>query len=118
MASKITINQLVGKFKQIKKRQVVAEKNILKKQMLMHNSFAKKLTPVDTGNLRKMWSTKIDGKNYISFNNVEYAKFVDQVYKHKGGRFTPGKFMNKRAYDIVNMNKNKIILSEFKRIFK
>lgn len=59
----------------------------------------KKLTPVDTGNLRKAWritDVKKDGDTYqvTIYNNADYADYVEfghRTIDHKN--WVPGKFM-------------------------
>ena len=59
----------------------------------------KKLTPVDTGNLRKAWritDVKKDGDSYqvTLYNNADYADYVEfghRTINHKN--WVPGKFM-------------------------
>ena len=59
----------------------------------------KKLTPVDTGNLRKAWritDVKKDGDTYqvTLYNNADYADYVEfghRTIDHKN--WVPGKFM-------------------------
>lgn len=60
---------------------------------------AKKLTPVDTGNLRRAWritDVKKDGDSYqvTLYNNSDYADYVEfghRTIDHKN--WVPGKFM-------------------------
>lgn len=51
-------------------------------------------TPVDTGNLRRGWNVANAGVMAIElFNNVEYAPFVENGHRTRGGGgWVPGQF--------------------------
>lgn len=110
--------QLIAKINQLRKDQPKVNERILKTFLALHNKNAKKLTPVDTGNLRNNWFMEVKQGDYISYNNVEYAPFQELGFKLKNGRFVHGKFMNKIAFDIVRMNESRIIKREYNKSFK
>lgn len=67
---------------------------------------AKKLTPVDTGNLRRHWFFRVDETGDIhirALNDAEYAAYVNNGHRIvKGGHtvgFAQGKHMVEKAID-------------------
>jgi hypothetical protein len=73
-------------------------------------SKVKRLTPVDTGNLRRTWQVsniKRNGKSFtIEFsNNTEYAPYIEYghrvVIHGKTVGFRPGKFMLRKTVDAL-----------------
>lgn len=83
---------------------------LAEKMMTLVREVAKENTPVDTGNLRKSWSTdnllltverrgnvytvSIENKAYNGRSNGGfYASFVEEGYHSRSGRFIPGRFM-------------------------
>lgn len=50
-------------------------------------------TPVDSGNLRRNWTTNIhkEGQNYVIelINQTEYASYVEYGHRQEPGRFVP-----------------------------
>ena len=83
---------------------------LAEKMMTMVREVAKKNTPVDTGNLRKSWSTdnllltverrgnvytvSIENKAYNARSNGGfYASFVEEGYHSRSGRWIPGHWM-------------------------
>lgn len=78
----------------------------LRKIMLELLAKVRKLTPVDTGLLRKSWKIKKGTVTERSaeaeiFNNVNYAASVEYgLYKsNKRGGFRRGRFMLKRSFE-------------------
>lgn len=83
---------------------------LAEKMMTMVREVAKVNTPIDTGNLRKSWSTdnllltveragdvytvSIENKAYNARGKGEfYASFVEEGYRTKSGRWIPGHWM-------------------------
>lgn len=84
---------------------------LAEKMMTLVREVAKENTPVDTGNLRKSWSTdnllltvERRGNEYtVSIENKAlnrrygsndfYASFVEEGYHTRDGQFIPGRFM-------------------------
>lgn len=55
-------------------------------------SYAKKLCPVDTGNLRNsITHQQYDDNTEVIGTNVEYAPYVELGHHTKSGSFVPGK---------------------------
>lgn len=84
--------------------------DLAKKMMEMVREVAKENTPVDTGNLRKSWSTdnlflevvKTGNVYTVSIENKAYnargdggfyASFVEEGYHSRSGRWIPGHWM-------------------------
>ena len=67
----------------------------------------KKNTPVDTGNLRRGWVS--EGSSYVAgswqvklANHVEYAYFVENGHRTKGGNgWVPGQFFMKSSTETI-----------------
>ena len=86
---------------------------LAEKMMTLVREVAKENTPIDTGNLRKSWSTdnllltverrgnvytvSIENKalNLRYGSNDFYASFVEEGYHTRDGQFIPGRFMMK-----------------------
>lgn len=85
---------------------------LAQKMMEMVREVAKENTPIDTGNLRKSWSTdnlylevvrqgdtytvSIENKAYNARGNGGfYASFVEEGYHSRSGRWIPGHWMMK-----------------------
>ena len=85
---------------------------LARKMMEMVREVAKERTPIDTGNLRKSWSTdnlflevvrvgntytvSIENKAYNARGNGGfYASFVEEGYHSRSGRWIPGHWMMK-----------------------
>ena len=85
---------------------------LAEKMMTMVREVAKVNTPIDTGNLRKSWSTdnlylevvrqgdtytvSIENKAYNARGNGGfYASFVEEGYHSRSGRWIPGHWMMK-----------------------
>ena len=85
---------------------------LARKMMGMVREVAKENTPIDTGNLRKSWSTDNlylevvkQGNTYtVSIENKAYnargdggfyASFVEEGYQSRSGRWIPGHWMMK-----------------------
>lgn len=83
---------------------------LARKMMEMVREVAKERTPIDTGNLRKSWSTdnlflevvrsgntytvSIENKAYNARGNGGfYASFVEEGYHSRSGRWIPGHWM-------------------------
>lgn len=83
---------------------------LAEKMMTLVREVAKENTPVDTGNLRKSWSTdnllltverrgneytvSIENKAYNARGNGGfYASFVEEGYHSRSGRWIPGHWM-------------------------
>ena len=83
---------------------------LAEKMMTLVREVAKENTPVDTGNLRKSWSTdnllltverkgnvytvSIENKAYNARSNGGfYASFVEEGYHSRSGRWIPGHWM-------------------------
>ena len=84
---------------------------LAEKMMTLVREVAKENTPIDTGNLRKSWSTdnllltverrgnvytvsienKAENRKYG--NSGFYASFVEEGYHTRDGQFIPGRFM-------------------------
>lgn len=123
-------DKLLLKLKLFKKEKRKVSRRIVKKIGSLHNKWAKKYTPVDTGKLRgktgskEGWlltPVKKTGNKFeiISYNNVEYAPFQEEGFMHyKAKRFIPGKWMNRRAFYVVNEWKNTIARDEFGKMFR
>ena len=86
--------------------------DLARKMMEMVREVAKENTPIDTGNLRKSWSTDNlylevvrQGNTYtVSIENKAYnargdggfyASFVEEGYHSRSGRWIPGHWMMK-----------------------
>lgn len=84
---------------------------LAQKMMELVREVAKENTPIDTGNLRKSWSTdnlflevvksgntytvSIENKAYNARGGAGefYASFVEEGYHSRSGRWIPGRFM-------------------------
>jgi len=84
---------------------------LAKKMMELVREVAKENTPIDTGNLRKSWSTdnlflevvKVGNTYTVSIENKAYnarggagefyASFVEEGYHSRSGRWIPGHWM-------------------------
>lgn len=94
--------------------------NVLKKLGLKLLAKVKKLTPVDTGLLRKSWFltkpkiTSFNAEIEIK-NNVKYAAAQEYGFLHKGGKFIQGKFMLKQGINQLNNEVKKIIGTEIQK---
>ena len=83
---------------------------LAEKMMTLVREVAKENTPVDTGNLRKSWSTDnllltVERKGNVYTVSIEnkaqngrskmeyYASFVEEGYRAKNGRWIPGHWM-------------------------
>jgi hypothetical protein len=83
---------------------------LAQKMMELVREVAKENTPIDTGNLRKSWSTdnlflevvktgnvytvSIENKAYNALGKGEfYASFVEEGYHSRSGRWIPGHWM-------------------------
>ena len=66
--------------------------------ILLRNT--KKLTPVDTGQLRSSWELE-KGDLYVKvYNNVEYAQFVEFGHRTRGGKsYVEGVYMLKTSFE-------------------
>lgn len=73
-------------------------KEFLGKQGLAVERKARKLTPVDSGTLRRGWTTKWLGHGkVIVFNPVSYASHVNYGHKTKNGGYVSGRYMLDKA---------------------
>ena len=87
---------------------------LAQKMMEMVREVAKENTPIDTGNLRKSWSTdnlylevvrqgntytvSIENKAYNARGNGGfYASFVEEGYHSRSGRWIPGHWKSRRG---------------------
>lgn len=98
-------------------------------QGIFHNiglqalSKVRKLTPVDTGNLRAKWHAnepKIsDEEITIEIkNNAEYAAPVEYGHRTRGGGFVQGRFMLRRAFDEIERSANLVLENAIARFVK
>jgi HK97 gp10 family phage protein len=84
-----------------------------------------RLTPVDTGNLRKNWSVsrKVEkvGNTYSKelYNNTEYAPYVEYGHRTVGGKgWVNGRFMLKKARDNFDKSVDSIVEKELDKFYK
>lgn len=79
----------------------------------------KRLTPVDTGTLRRMWriSKPQNGKITI-FNITNYGYFVEKGRRTKKGGFVTGRFMLTRTMKNIEKKAISIIEQEIQKIIK
>lgn len=94
--------------------------HLLKQLGLRLLARVKRLTPVDTGLLRKSWfleNPKVQGsKSYIEIkNNVKYGLPIEEGRKTKGGGFVAGRFMLKKGMNEINREAPRIIESEIQK---
>ena len=87
----------------------------------------KKNTPVDTGNLRRGWVS--EGSSYVAgswqvklANHVEYAYFVENGHRTKGGNgWVPGQFFMKSSTETIKRQLPELIdpaLYVFREMFE
>jgi len=94
---------LLDSFKQVQKQHEAFLRKFLTEMGMRALAQTKKLTPVDTGNLRNRWELsqvyrKGDSLYIVLFNPVEYASFVEDGHMQRA-RFVPGSFLgNKFEY--------------------
>lgn len=89
---------LLDSFKQVQKQYEAFLRKFLTEMGMRALAQTKKLTPVDTGNLRNRWELsqvyrKGDSLYIVLFNPVEYANFVEDGHMQRA-RFVPGKWVN------------------------
>jgi hypothetical protein len=91
------MQELLDGFKGLQKQYEAFLRNFLKEMGMRALAQTKKLTPVDTGNLRNRWELsqvyrKGDSLYIVLFNPVEYASFVEEGHmQHR--RFLPIKYL-------------------------
>ncbi len=84
---------------------------------------AKRKTPVDTGTLRRGWSKDPAKKNGKIFsvevsNNVEYAQFLEEGHRKRGGGFKPGEHMLQQSVDAIEKDFHKKVAKGFEEKMK
>ena len=89
--------ELLKNFKQVQKQHEKFIRDFLKQMGMRCLAQTKKLTPVDTGNLRNRWELsevfrRGDELYVVLFNPVEYASFVEDGHMQRN-RFVPGSFL-------------------------
>lgn len=88
---------LLDSFKEVQKQHEAFLRKFLTEMGMRALAQTKKLTPVDTGNLRNRWELsqvyrKGDSLYIVLFNPVEYASFVEDGHMQRA-RFVPGSFL-------------------------
>ena len=76
--------------------------NLIKKHGVFLFVNTKKLTPVDTGELRRSWQLKYKkGDLYIRlYNNKEYGLYVEYGHRTRGGKsYIEGAYMLKKTFE-------------------
>ena len=76
--------------------------NLIKKHGVFLFVNTKKLTPVDTGELRRSWQLKYKkGDLYIRlYNNTEYGLYVEYGHRTRGGKsYIEGAYMLKKTFE-------------------
>ena len=89
--------ELLENFKQVQKQHEKFIRDFLTEMGMRCLAQTKKLTPVDTGNLRNRWELsevfrRGDELYVVLFNPVEYASFVEDGHMQRN-RFVPGSFL-------------------------
>lgn len=88
---------LLDSFKEVQKQHEVFLRKFLTEMGMRALAQTKKLTPVDTGNLRNRWELsqvyrKGDSLYIVLFNPVEYASFVEDGHMQRR-RFLPIQYL-------------------------
>ncbi len=91
------MKRLQQNFKQVQKEHEKFIRNFLLEQGMKALAQAKRLTPVDTGNLRNKWELSSvfrrgDELYVVIFNPTEYASFVEEGHMQRA-RWVPGKWV-------------------------
>lgn len=92
---------LLDSFKQVQKQHEVFLRKFLTEMGMRALAQTKKLTPVDTGNLRNRWELsqvfrKGDSLYIVLFNPAEYASFVEDGHLQRR-RFLPIEYLDSPA---------------------
>ena len=90
--------ELLGNFKEVQKQHEVFIRNFLTEMGMRALANTKKLTPVDTGNLRNRWELsqvfrRGDELYVVLFNPVEYASHVEDGHMQRK-RFLPIEYLD------------------------
>jgi hypothetical protein len=93
--------ELLGNFKEVQKQHEVFIRNFLTEMGMRALAQTKKLTPVDTGNLRNRWELsqvfrKGDSLYIVLFNPAEYASHVEDGHMQRR-RFLPIEYLDSPA---------------------
>lgn len=88
---------LLGSFKEVQKQHEEFIRKFLLEMGMRAMAQTKKLTPVDTGELRNAWELsqvfrKGDELYIVLFNKQKYASFVEDGHMQRA-RFVPGSFL-------------------------
>ena len=94
------MQELLDGFKNVQKQHEAFIKKFLTEMGMRAMAQTKKLTPVDTGELRNAWELsdvfrKGDELYIVLFNPLEYASFVEDGHMQHN-RFVPGSFLGKK----------------------
>ena len=91
--------------------------NLIKKYGVYLFANTKKLTPVDTGQLRRSWQLKYKkGDLYIRlYNNKEYGLYVEYGHRTRGGKsYIEGAYMLKKTFEKTE----KKFIKDLDKLFK
>ena len=91
--------------------------NLIKKYGVFLFTNTKKLTPVDTGQLRRSWQLKYKkGDLYIRlYNNEEYGLYVEYGHRTRGGKsYIEGAYMLKKTFEKTE----KKFIKDLDKLFK
>ncbi len=91
--------------------------NLIKKHGVFLFVNTKKLTPVDTGELRRSWKLKYKkGDLYIRlYNNTEYGLYVEYGHRTRGGKsYIKGAYMLKKTFEKTE----KKFIKDLDKLFK
>ena len=91
--------------------------NLIKKHGVFLFTNTKKLTPVDTGELRRSWQLKYKkGDLYIQlYNNTEYGIYVEYGHRTRGGKsYIEGAYMLKKTFEKTE----KKFIKDLDKLFK
>ena len=91
--------------------------NLIKKHGVFLFVNTKKLTPVDTGELRRSWKLKYKkGDLYIRlYNNTEYGLYVEYGHRTRGGKsYIEGAYMLKKTFEKTE----KKFIKDLDKLFK
>lgn len=107
--------KLLANFKDLQKQHEVFIRNFLVEMGMRAIVQTKKLTPVDTGNLRNNWELsqayrKGDELYILLFNPTEYASFIEDGHMQRS-RWVPGEWQGDR-FEYIPGAKTGMMLKE------
>ncbi len=120
---KIDTSDMTKKIKKMQLEYPSFTERLLQRIGMRLMASVKRLTPVDTGHLKKNWFLLKPIVNKFTsqieiVNNVKYSEAVEKGHRTKGGGFVPGKYMLKKSMSRLEKRLPKVVDSEIQTFIK